>query len=80
MAVFLQHVFRSDDEAPPRPDGACGCEGEVLRKGEVLGGASEIAYSSQDKGPLLKDISCGISLATHGYIERTFITGALTQC
>jgi hypothetical protein len=47
----VQHVLRSNDEAPPRPDGSCGHESRVLCEGELLGGTEEIRGARQDNTP-----------------------------
>jgi hypothetical protein len=46
-----QHIFRSDNEAPPHPDRAGGHQGKVLCDGELLGGSDEIRCASDDDAP-----------------------------
>lgn len=47
------HVLRSDDEAPPRPNGTRGKEGEVLCKREIRSGTEEVRHAGKDDSPLL---------------------------
>lgn len=54
VSFYSQHVLGLDDEAPTRPDQTGAHEGEVLRKGQLLSGSSEIGNTCQDKSPLLR--------------------------
>lgn len=50
----LQHVLGGDDEAPSRPDETGAHQGEVLRKGQLLGGTGQIGDACQDESPLFE--------------------------
>lgn len=62
FGVGLQHVLRSNNEAPSCPDGTGGEEGHVLCEGELLGGAEEVACASGDDAPFHDLFSIDVSI------------------
>ena len=49
-----EEVAGLDDEAPARPDGARGHEGQVLRDAELRCWAREVGGAGEDDAPLLQ--------------------------
>lgn len=52
MGQNAQYIPGFYDEAPSRPDGACGSQGEILGEGELFDWTIEVADSRNDNGPL----------------------------
>ena len=50
--MFVQNVSRFNDEAPPSPNHAGGCESDILGKGETFGRSSKVTDSGEDDAPL----------------------------
>ena len=75
--MFAQKILRFDDETPPSPDYAGGCESNVLGKGETLSWSSKVTNAREDNAPLAQSQLRGSTGTTKHFRTRTFMTGAL---
>ena len=75
--MFVQNISRFNDETPPSPDHAGGCESDVLGKGETLSWSSKVTNAGEDNAPLARSQLRGSTGTTKHFCRRTFMTGAL---